>query len=198
MATSAGVVLLSLPPLAAAVAKEPKAVPAAPCGRERWAVKTLTDRRAKRVSFTPKATTVRSLRSRKVPKRRTIRNRGVESSTYRVRAALIEAKLEGDRDIHLVIADRTNLGKTMIVEFPDTACPEIARSKRSKAMTSARAAFLAACGTPPRAGFAHLSGVATITGVGFFDGIHGQVGVARNGIELHPVLRLRNNSCARI
>jgi len=27
-----------------------------------------------------------------------------------------------------------------------------------------------------------------ITGVGFFDYIHGQHGVAPNGIELHPVL----------
>ena len=30
-----------------------------------------------------------------------------------------------------------------------------------------------------------------ITGVGFFDTIHSQTGVARNGFELHPVLRIR-------
>lgn len=29
-----------------------------------------------------------------------------------------------------------------------------------------------------------------VTGVGFYDKIHGQSGVARNGIELHPVLAL--------
>src|SRR6059036_1361944 len=28
----------------------------------------------------------------------------------------------------------------------------------------------------------------TVTGVGFFDFLHGQTGVAPNGIELHPVL----------
>jgi hypothetical protein len=29
-----------------------------------------------------------------------------------------------------------------------------------------------------------------ITGVGFFDYIHGQHGVAPNGVELHPVLNV--------
>jgi hypothetical protein len=33
-----------------------------------------------------------------------------------------------------------------------------------------------------------MSGSATIAGVGFFDQIHGQTGVAPNGIELHPVV----------
>jgi hypothetical protein len=97
-----------------------------------------------------------------------------------------------------VIADLTNPAKTMIVEFPDTTCPEVARSRKSKQMASTRAAFMATCGTPPRAGFAHLSGQATITGVGFFDGIHGQTGIAPNGIELHPVLSFRDASCARV
>jgi hypothetical protein len=32
---------------------------------------------------------------------------------------------------------------------------------------------------------------AQITGVGFFDKIHGQMGVSQlNGIELHPVLKI--------
>jgi hypothetical protein len=30
-----------------------------------------------------------------------------------------------------------------------------------------------------------------VTGVGFFDRIHGQTGVAPNGIELHPVLDIQ-------
>ena len=30
----------------------------------------------------------------------------------------------------------------------------------------------------------------TVTGVGFFDPIHGQTGVAPNGIELHPILEI--------
>jgi plastocyanin len=42
----------------------------------------------------------------------------------------------------------------------------------------------------PSETFASLNGTATIRGVGFFDFKHGQRGVAPNGIELHPVLRL--------
>jgi len=33
-----------------------------------------------------------------------------------------------------------------------------------------------------------MSGLAQIIGVGFFDTLHGQNGVAPNGVELHPVL----------
>ena len=33
-----------------------------------------------------------------------------------------------------------------------------------------------------------MRSTATITGVGFFDVLHGQTGVAPNGIELHPVI----------
>ena len=33
----------------------------------------------------------------------------------------------------------------------------------------------------------------TVTGIGFFDPIHGQTGVAPNGIELHPILEITFN-----
>ena len=36
-----------------------------------------------------------------------------------------------------------------------------------------------------------LTGTTTITGLAFFDVIHGQRGVAPNGIELHPVLSFK-------
>jgi hypothetical protein len=35
---------------------------------------------------------------------------------------------------------------------------------------------------------ARICGRARVSGVAFFDFLHGQTGVARNGIELHPVL----------
>ena len=38
--------------------------------------------------------------------------------------------------------------------------------------------------------FERISGTVTVTGVGFFDVLHGQTGVAPNGIELHPVLAI--------
>jgi hypothetical protein len=37
---------------------------------------------------------------------------------------------------------------------------------------------------------------ANITGVGFFDILHGQIGVAPNAIELHSVLKFLASSCS--
>ena len=61
-------------------------------------------------------------------------------------------------------------------------------------MRRARSAFIAACGAPTRS-FKRLQGTATITGVAFFDQIHGQTGVAPNGIELHPVVGFSGATC---
>jgi hypothetical protein len=64
-------------------------------------------------------------------------------------------------------------------------------------MSRARAAFVAACGAPTTS-FRRLSGTATITGVGFFDQIHGQEGAAPNGIEFHPVVAFTASSCGAV
>jgi hypothetical protein len=63
-------------------------------------------------------------------------------------------------------------------------------------MAAARDAFIAACG-PPTGSYRTITGTATVSGVGFFDRIHGQRGVAPNGIELHPVLAFTARSCTR-
>src|SRR5438034_6367879 len=41
---------------------------------------------------------------------------------------------------------------------------------------------------PSSSQFTSISGSASVTGVGFFDFLHRQTGVAPNGIELHPVI----------
>lgn len=167
-------------------------------GHERWRVKTLTDPGARRVNFTPRRTTVDRLRAEAVPVRitpSTPRLDGVETTTYKLRVTLVEARLVPDQDIHLVVRDE-HLQHTMIVEFPDVSCQPAARSSKKTAMQEARAALLAACGRIPTT-FAHLKGTATMTGVGFFDKIHGQKGRAPNGIELHPILSFTRASCAR-
>ncbi len=169
------------------------------CGVERWGVKTLSDSRVSRVHFRPKGTTVTALRSKRSPGvgRSDPRIKGVETTTYRVEAELVEAKREDDRDIHLVIAAPNHPGQTMIVEFPDVRCKGAKQSKKREAMRKARAAFERACGTAPAGSFRRLTGTATITGVGFFDVKHGQRGIAPNGIELHPILRYRTGGCER-
>jgi len=59
----------------------------------------------------------------------------------------------------------------------------------------ARASIIRAGGTPPSHFFRIIRGLATVTGVGFFDFWHGQRGVAPNAIELHPVLGFHAVSC---
>jgi hypothetical protein len=126
----------------------------------------------------------------------------VEFRVFRIeKVTLVEAKLEPDKDIHLVVAD--DMGRTMIVEFADPGCPDAATSAKATQMTAARNAYLKACeGLPKKSGFTKLKGQATIEGVGFFDIVHAEDphGVAPNEIELHPVLRFQASdaNCRRI
>lgn len=168
----------------------------ATCGIERWAVKTLQDPAGRALDLTRVTrTTVAALRSLPVEPTGS-RGQRVESTVYEVRAALLAAKIEEDGDVHLAVADPRTHG-TMIVEFPIAACAARATQAAKERMTTAREALVRACGTPSSSSFTTLSGLATIRGVGFFDKIHGQRGVAPNGIELHPVLAFTNASCRR-
>ena len=168
------------------------------CGIERWSVKTLADPAGRTLTLSPKATTIRALRRATVPGYLGLRrSRGVERTTFRVQAKLVEMKLEADSDIHLVIADPTRTGATMIAEFPLATCTAGATPRARLRMRGARNALVAACGSPSGS-FRRLSGTATVSGVGFFDQIHGQTGVAPNGIELHPVLTFTSANCQRV
>jgi hypothetical protein len=133
-------------------------------------------------------TTVSALRSKTVLRGPDgSRGTGVESTFYEVRARLVSAKLEEDNDIHLVIKGITTSG-TMIVEFPlAPTCTANATTGAKARMKNARNAFGAACEVPGVSTFTKLQGRATIRGIGFFDFLQGQTGVAPNGIELHPV-----------
>jgi len=166
------------------------------CGEERWAVKTLSDSRAHLVNFHPQTTTVNRLRHKQRPSVGTDTPRlpGVERKTFQMRGRLVEFVTEDDRDIHLVIASPRHPSRTMIVEFPDVRCKGARQSIKKKPMRRARERLIAACGSPSSS-FTQLHGKATLTGVGFFDLLHGQTGVAPNGIELHPILRFGQASC---
>lgn len=123
MAVIAAVAGAASIPGASATAGSPAEPAAVSCGVERWAVKTLSDRDAARVSFRPRTTTVTALR-RLSPPARLPRTRisPVEFRTDRMTALLVEAKREEDRDIHLVIADPAHRTRPMIVELPNVAC----------------------------------------------------------------------------
>jgi hypothetical protein len=167
------------------------------CGGERWPVKTLSDARAHLVDFHPRRTTVTRLRHKRRPhiEDDSPRRRGAERKTFRVRARLLKFARFGDHDIHMVITEPGHRSRTMIVEFPNVRCNGARHSIKKRAMRRARRRLRAACGIPHSSNFTHLRGKATITGVGFFDLIHGQTGQAPNGIELHPVLKFTDANC---
>lgn len=198
---AAAVAALALVAAATFSQARPLASVDAECGVERWPVKTLTDTATTDVDLAdPKDRTVEELRRLKVPKtwtKKAPRIPPVETSTYRVKVLLMSMKREDDSDVHLVIAD-PRVGGSMIVEFPAFACTVGAPSEARTLMQDARKALADACDGEPPKKFVTLSGKATITGVGFFDAIHGQGGVAPNGIELHPVIEFTSSSCTRI
>jgi hypothetical protein len=111
----------------------------------------------------------------------------IEKKTYIVRARVISAKIEEDSDIHLVISQRNATSRKMIVEFPAPTCVDSAFKR--PAIGAAREAMLSNCGAVSSSHVTELMGNVEVTGVGFWDEIHGQTGVAPNGIEIHPVLK---------
>jgi len=194
----AGVALLTASPESQSAPRSRSAATTLSCGGERWPVKTLSDRRAHLVDFHPRRTTVTRLRHKRRPhhiENDSLRRRGAERKTFRVRARLLKFAAFDDHDIHVVISEPGHRSRTMIVEFPNVRCNGARHSIKKPAMRRARRHLRAACGIPHSSSFTHLRGKATITGVGFFDLIHGQTGQAPNGIELHPVLRFTDASC---
>jgi hypothetical protein len=159
---------------------------AAQCGVERWAVKTGTDVGASTVdlnSATP--TTVSALIGASAPHPIPVDSRvqPTETTVWVLDATLTSFKVEGDSDYHLVISDVS--GNTMIAEIPSPSCVG-SGSPFNALIAQARAKFDAAftVGTS----FQDVNIPVQIKGVGMFDFLHGQRGVAPNGIELHPVL----------
>jgi hypothetical protein len=178
-------------------------------GDHRWDVKTLSDTPgANLVRYdTPKRHTIEYLTGRVDPHVGTHTARDpdgkhVELTVYRVAGAqVVNARIEEDGDIHLVIADKYD--RKMIVEFPNTLCKGAKDSEHVDEMKQARDDFASLCGVPTwrtrttKAKPRDLTGTAALEGVGFFDLPHGtpQVGVAPNNIELHPVLRFSAENC---
>jgi hypothetical protein len=160
------------------------------CGAERQRVKTLTDGDARDVNSEPKHATVEELVALQAPLFHEDRPRNtVEKTVYAVTANVVGFKLEaGDGDFHVVIAGES--GATMIVEFPAPECTRGAAD--AQRMAEARKTFAEEFGKPMRGVYRKLAEPirAKLLGVGFFDLLHRQTGVAPNGIELHPVLRV--------
>jgi hypothetical protein len=153
------------------------------CGVERWDVKTGQDAAAQNVNLDMvQPTTVAAMDALRAPSGPTARVQPTEMTDFQIKATMSGFKQEGDSDYHIVITDGR---KTMIVEIPSPNCVGTLSPFRSR-IVQARAAFDARFQASPQ--FQNVSIPVTVTGIGFFDKIHGQTGVAPNGVELHPVL----------
>jgi len=162
-------------------------------GEERWSVKTLADTEASKVSKAPVEKTVADMVALQRPadvNKDLPRTPGIEMTTYKIAATLTLYKEEADRDYHLVLED--NDDHTMIAEIPDPECAK--NSSLLEQITKARQEF----DSKFKVGSdKHATKIpVTVTGVGFFDILHGgagQIGHAENNIELHPVLDIQFN-----
>ena len=160
-------------------------------GRLRWSVKTGADPDAQKLAGqTPATTTIASLRALPVPAVLPPEGRspGAEETVWQLDATLVAYNRQSSGDYHLDIAD--DQGNTMIAKIPDPA--QLAPgSFFAQQIAAARQAFDNRFGiqTAPTP-FTQVAEPVTLQGLGFFDFVHGQHGVAPNGIELHPVISI--------
>ncbi|MBV8762345.1 MAG: hypothetical protein JO257_33960 [Deltaproteobacteria bacterium] len=154
------------------------------CGSERWNIKTGTDSQAPHVSLVPQPNTIGALAALPAAGGGTTREMPTESTLWELKnVTLTELKEESDSDYHLVISDGTH---TMIAEVPYPSCATNSAwscfISRSRSEIDARYTVT----TSPQ----YPAATVTLRGVGFFDFLHSQTGVAPNAIELHPVLQI--------
>lgn len=156
------------------------------CGVERWSVKTGTDADVGLINLqSVTQSTIATLGALPAPSNPPANNRvqPTETTVFQLHDTLTEFKLESDSDYHLVLSD--GAGNTMIAEIPDPVCVG-SSSPLLPDIRTARSEFDAKF--TPNGNFQTANVPVTVTGVGFFDFLHGQTGVAPNGIELHAVL----------
>jgi hypothetical protein len=160
------------------------------CGVERWTVKTLSDADRDRVRLHDTVnTTIEALVALQHPAMLSgdARADPVEMTVYRVDARLLWLFGESDGDYHLVLASTHDTTITMIAEVPDPVCAGACASGFAETYAHVRQKLLDYLNSPQT----EARPLVRVTGVGFFDYIHGQRGVAPNGIELHPVLNVQ-------
>ena len=151
---------------------------------ENWPFKIGTDDEVDRVSLEPVTTAIDELRA--VPHvERPAHGRiaPVEITTYVLRDVELTAfQRAPDGDVHMVIADEH--GHTMIIEAAPPFCCD-ARSPWRNQIVAVRKVI---DDEIPMVLIGRRHRVMSLAGVGYFDFLHSQIGVAPNAIELHPIL----------
>jgi hypothetical protein len=155
----------------------------ATCAVERAPVKTVTDAQAADVRTAVMPASIATLHSMPAPRPlpQDARIAPAETTIYSVTATLIGYRLTPADEIQLVLSDEQR--RTMLAVIPSTLCA--GGSRFSAEINAARAAF-------ERRYVAHTEFIEVnqpveVQGVGFFDFLQGQRGLAPNGFSLHPV-----------
>ncbi|HVT58568.1 MAG TPA: hypothetical protein VHR45_09220 [Thermoanaerobaculia bacterium] len=168
------------------------------CGTERWSLKTLTDGDAGIFTSAHAVdTSVPQLIAQPAPAKLPPTSRvPFEKTLVKVRALLIGWKVESgpgkDRDFHIVIADPQDKTKQMIVEVPSPTCKGVCSSTFLSHFTQNQSLVLKTLGQPlPNFQPLAKPWLVEITGPAFFDFDHGQIGLAPNCIEIHPVITIQ-------
>jgi hypothetical protein len=158
------------------------------CGKERWPVKVGADQDVGQITSAAAASTIALLTSIPAPSNPNVRQNTrfapVETAPATISGILVVIKRETDQDYHLVIADPQNPHLTMIVESPDLQCAP--RSRFAQEIAQVRQTIEGQF-HGQIVGRQRVNNPVTVTGVPFFDPLHGQEGVAHNGVELHPI-----------
>lgn len=180
------------------------------CGVERWPLKTLTDPEASAFqNATATETTVPKLVSETAPAKLTNVRAPLEKQLFHLSALLIGWKEElgstggagtkgssgtsiPDHDFHMVIADPADTKTQMIIEVPDPACQAVCSSLFVDKFKTARSTVSSQLG-PPTSSVVELPKpwLVEVTGPALFDFNHNQDGLAKNCIEIHPVLEIK-------
>jgi hypothetical protein len=161
------------------------------CGVERWAVKTCYDADTVNLDFTNIVqSSIAYQRSLPVPTLPSdnITRLAFEDTVYQLNCHLIEIKLESDQDIHCVISTIGNTAETMVAEVVNPECPNIVNTSRYNQFKILRDWIVSTYN--PTTSFKQIGVDVQITGVGFYDFLHGQTGIPPNGREIHPILSM--------
>src|SRR6266540_2502689 len=162
------------------------------CALNRPDVKSLRDPTAARIQFDAPIDTTISALNAIPPKCGPTGNRRVrdeERRVYRIEGTITRVKRQRDHDIHVVLADTTNARDHLVVESDDPDVGKNTASPYRDRLAAGRHMLDTLAGESFE--LEDLRGaVVRVTGVGFFDFNHLQVGRSRSCIELHPILTI--------
>jgi len=168
---------------------------AAGCALGRSDVKSLHDREARRIRLddAPIESTIAALNA--LPGHcgpaKDHRVRDEEFHVYQVIGRIVRAQRERDHDIHIVLEDLDNPGARIVVESNDPDFHANVKSPYRDRIAVARGKFDELVKQSGAQRLNDVRGIVVrVSGVGFFDMNHFQVGRSRSCIELHPILAI--------